>query len=209
MIKLENKMLAVIMIGGQSKRLGGGIKSFIEFNEKKIFDRILEKTRLQIDKIIINCNSKETNLKKYKIPIIKDIKIGYVGPLAGIHSAMNWINTNNPQIEWLVTLPGDTPFIPDDLIYNFKKKISPKSKIILAQSQNRTHPIIGAWHMSLFKSLDKKLDEGVRKIMSWANLHPIEYINYPIKNFDPFFNINTIEDINIAKEIEKKIIEKN
>ena len=55
-MKLENKMLAVIMIGGQSKRLGGGIKSFIEFNEKKIFDRIFEKTRLQIDQIIINCN---------------------------------------------------------------------------------------------------------------------------------------------------------
>lgn len=208
-MKLENKMLAVIMIGGQSKRLGGGIKSFIEFNERKIFDRIFEKTRLQIDQIIINCNSEEVKLNEYKIPIIKDLKIGYAGPLAGIHSAMNWINTNKPQIEWLVTIPGDTPFIPDDLIDNFKKKISPKSKIILAQSQNRTHPIIGVWHTSLFKSLDIKLDEGVRKIMSWASLHPIEYINYPIKKFDPFFNINTIEDINTAIEIEKIIIEKN
>ena len=208
MTDLDNKILALIMIGGQSRRMGGGIKSFIEFNHKNLFDRILERTKPQIKRIIINCNSEEKKLIKYGIPIIKDLKKGYLGPLAGIHSAMNWIKNHEPDTEWLITLPGDTPFIPKDLISRFKKKLSSKSKIILAKSNKKIHPVIGAWHISLFNSLDSHLDIGVRKIMYWANMHPIDYINFPIENYEPFFNINTKEDLDEAVIIEKKIIEK-
>ena len=208
MLKINQNMIAVIMIGGQSTRMGGGIKSFIEFNNKNIFDRILERTKPQLNKIIINCNSPEVKLKKYNITIIKDLVDGYLGPLAGIHAAMKWININEPKIKWLVTLPGDTPFIPNDLISRFNEKISSKLKIVLAQSDNKTHPTIGAWHTSLFDSLDEQLNKGMRKILSWAELHSIDFINYPIINFDPFFNINTKQDLNMAIKIEKKFIEK-
>lgn len=204
MINLNEKIFALIMIGGKSTRVGGGIKSFIEFNNKNIFDRILEKTKPQIKNILINCNTEEMKLKKYNLPIIKDIKQGYLGPLAGIHSAMSWLQNNQPQVQWIITLPGDTPFIPRDLITQFKKKISPNLKIILAKSNNKIHPIIGAWHISLLKSLDKNIDEGTRKIMSWAKLHPIDYVSFDATDYDPFFNINTKEDIYIAEEIEKK-----
>ena len=206
MTKIDSKILALLMIGGQSKRMGGGIKSFIEFNNKTLIDRILDRIKPQIKNIIINCNDENKKLINYKIPIIKDLKKGYLGPLAGIHSAMNWIINNEPQIEWLVTLPGDTPFIPHNLISCFQKKISLESKIILAQSNNKTHPIIGAWHISLLSSLDSQLDKGVRKIMSWAQLHQIDYINYSVKNYDPFFNINRKEDIKVAIEIERNFL---
>ena len=204
MSDLENKMIALIMIGGQSRRMGGGIKSFIEFNNKSIFDRILERTKPQIKKIIVNCNAEETSLKKYQLPIIKDIKKGYLGPLAGIHSAMDFIRKNDDKVEWLVTLPGDTPFIPDNFINKIKDRISSKSKIILVKSNYKIHPIIGAWHLSLFKDLNMHLDLGIRKILSWANLHPIDFITFSDDIYDPFFNINTKEDINEAIKIEKE-----
>ena len=209
MKKIDEEILLLIMIGGQSKRMGGGIKSFIKINNKNIFDRILDKTKPQINKIVINCNEKEDKLFRYDFPIIKDLKKGYLGPLAGIHSAFNWINKNEPQIKWLITIPGDTPFIPKNLIHDFKKKISSKSKIILAQSNYKTHPIIGAWHVSLSDSLNFNLEKGIRKIMSWAQLHPIEFINYSIEKYDPFFNINTIDDIHKANKIEEDFLEKN
>jgi len=203
---LNNKMIALIMIGGKSTRMGGGIKSFIQFNNKNIFDRVLERVKPQIKKIIINCNTEELILNKYKLPIIKDLKKNYLGPLAGIHSAMDWINRNESGIEWLITLPGDTPFIPHDLISRFKEKISSKSKIILAKSEDKIQPIIGAWHISLFENLVSQLDLGVRKILSWAHLHPLDFINYSFDKYDLFFNINTKEDISIAEKIEKKIL---
>ena len=205
---MKNNIMALIMIGGQSKRMGGGIKSLLKFNKKRIFDRILEKLTPQIEKIIINCNLGEEKLKNYQLPIIKDLKDGYLGPLAGIHSAMNWAFNNDPEVEWLITLPGDTPFIPDDIIYKFQKKISKNIKIILAQSNNKTHPIIGAWHLSLFRSLDKHLDLGTRKILSWAELYPIEFINYNYELYDPFFNINTKDDLKKATNIEREFFKK-
>tara|TARA_B110000116_G_C16791045_1_gene563800 strand:+ start:464 stop:1096 length:633 start_codon:yes stop_codon:yes gene_type:complete len=206
MSDLDTKMLALIMIGGKSTRMGGGIKSFIKFNNKNILDRIIERIEPQIKKMIINCNSKEEKLEKYQIPIIQDVKKGYLGPLAGIHSAMNWVSINEPQIEWLITIPGDTPFFPKNLVSCFKKKISSKSKIILARSNKKTHPIIGAWNLCLFSSLNNDIDEGVRKILSWAELHHIEYIDYQIKKYDPFFNINRKKDILEAAKIENNYL---
>ena len=97
MNSLKTKFTLLILIGGQSKRMGGGIKSFMLFNNKKIFDRILEKIEPQIDKIIINFNEKEEILNKYKLPIIKDFKIGYLGPLAGIHAGLTWLKENDPN----------------------------------------------------------------------------------------------------------------
>ena len=196
------------MIGGQSRRMGGGIKSFIKFNNKNIFDRILERVKSQTNKIVINCNTEEKNLNKYKLPIIKDIKTGYLGPLAGIHSAMDWIKKNDNDTDWLITIPGDTPFIPNDLIFEIDKKITSKSKIILAKSNNKIHPVIGAWNLNLYDDLDKHLENGVRKILSWANLHHINFVNFSDHFYDPFFNINTKEDIIIAQEIEKKFSKK-
>ncbi|MDC0226560.1 molybdenum cofactor guanylyltransferase [Alphaproteobacteria bacterium] len=199
----NNKIAAIIMLGGRSRRMGGGIKSLIKFNSESILDKILIRIKPQINKILINCNHKDSNLKKYNLPIIMDLKKGFLGPLAGIHATMYWIIKNEPQVEWIITLPGDTPFIPMNLISKFEKKIYSNSKIILAKSENKIHPIIGAWHKSLFDSLDSHLNKGTRKILSWAELHKLEFINYKCKEYDPFFNINTKEDLKIASKIEK------
>ena len=191
------------MIGGQSRRMGGGIKSFEVFNNKSILQRILDRVKPQIKKILINSNIDDERLLKYKYKIIKDLKPGYMGPLAGIHSGMNWVLNNEPKIEWLITLPGDTPFIPEDLISRLNNKMTSHSKIILVQSNYKTHPIIGAWHISLFDSLNYQLDNGIRKILSWAELHDTNFVNFPFKKYDPFFNINTRKDMEMASGIEK------
>ena len=204
MHKLYSEIAVIIMIGGKSSRLGGGIKSLIKINNKKIFDIILERIQPQIDKIIVNSNIQDTEISKYKFPIIKDVKQGYLGPLAGIHAGMQWLNKNKPEVDWLLTLPGDTPFIPLNLVSCFEEKINQDSKIILAKSNDKIHPIIGAWHTSLLTSLNKHLESGTRKILEWAENHPLEFLEFNEKNYDPFFNINTQIDINKAEDIEKK-----
>ena len=206
MHKLYSEIAVVIMIGGKSSRLGGGIKSLIKINNKKIFDIILERIQPQIDKIIINSNIEDTEISKYKFPIIKDVKQGYLGPLAGIHAGMQWLNKNKPKVDWLLTLPGDTPFIPLNLVSCFEEKINQDSKIILAKSNDKIHPIIGAWHTSLLTSLNEHLESGTRKILEWAENHPVDFLEFNEKNYDPFFNINTQIDINKAEDIEKRFI---
>ena len=203
MIDCNNDLCAVILTGGRSSRMGGGIKSLIKFNNKYIFDRIFENLQTQVDKIIINSNDSENLFVKYNVEVIKDSLEGYLGPLAGLHATLEWLNKNAPYINWLVTVPGDTPFIPINLVKKLLDKVKNSNhKIVLAQSNGKTHPIIGIWHSNLFESLKNSLNSGNRKIMDWASQHSLEYVEFANSKYDPFFNINYIEDLIEAKEIE-------
>ena len=73
---------------------------------------------------------------------------------------------------------------------------------MLAQSNKKTHPIIGVWHSSLFENLKKDLNSGTRKIIDWASQHPLGYVEFTSYKYDPFFNINYEKDIIEAQEIE-------
>ena len=199
----RNNVCAVILTGGQSSRMGGGIKTLKKFNNKLIFDRIFENLQNQVQKIIINSNDLENLFANYNVQVIKDSIEGFLGPLAGIHAALEWVNINEPHINWLITVPGDTPFIPNNLVKKLLIKTKKgKHKIVLAKSNKKTHPIIGVWHLSLYKSLKNDLNSGVRKILDWASKHPLGYAEFINSKYDPFFNINYEEDINEAQEIE-------
>ena len=206
MNNLDDRLLTLIMIGGKSRRMGGGIKSLMSFNNENIFDKIIKRLKPQTNNIIVNCNEHDVNLMKYNLTIIEDKKKGYLGPLAGIHSAMDWIKKYKPEIKWLITIPGDTPFIPNDLIDRFKRKLNSETKIILVKYKNVIYPTIGAWNVDLLENLDQKLNQGTRKIMAWAELHSIEFVEFSNDKYDPFFNINTLDDLNEAKDIEINFI---
>ena len=203
MINYNNELCAVILTGGRSSRMGGGIKSLKKFNNKYIFDRIFENLQTQVDKVIINSNDSENLFVKYKVEVIKDSLGGFLGPLAGIHASFEWLNKNAPYINWLVTVPGDTPFIPKNLVKKLLNKVkNTNHKIVLAQSNGKTHPIIGIWHSNLFESLKNSLNSGNRKIMNWASQNSLGYEEFTNSKYDPFFNINCKEDLIEAKEIE-------
>ena len=203
MINYNNDLCAVILTGGRSSRMGGGIKSLKKFNNKYIFDRIFENLQTQVDKVIINSNDSKNLFVKYNVEVIKDSLEGLLGPLAGIHATLEWLNEKAPYINWLVTVPGDTPFIPKNLVKKLLDKIKNSNhKIVLAQSNGKTHPIIGIWHSNLLESLKHSLNSGNRKIMNWASQHSLEYVEFANSKYDPFFNINCNEDLLEAKEIE-------
>ena len=207
MIDSSNDICAVILTGGQSSRMGGGIKSLKKFNNKLIFDRIFENLQSQVQKIIINSNDLEDLFANYNVEVIKDSIGDFLGPLAGIHAALEWLNIKEPHINWLITVPGDTPFIPNDLVKKLLDKAkNSRHKIVLAQSNEKTHPIIGVWHSSLYESLKNDLNSGVRKILDWASKHPMGYADFTNSKYDPFFNINYEEDMIQAQEIENNYI---
>ena len=195
------------MTGGKSSRMGGGIKTLMQFNKKIIFERILENLQNQINNIIINNNEMSYQFKKYNLPVIEDKIKGYLGPLAGIHASLEWVTKNLKNIEWIVSIPGDTPFIPDNLVEKlYNKAENYKKNIIIAKSNEKIHPIVGIWNVSLLQKLEKAILEGERKIIIWAKKNQLDYQEFINDRYDPFFNINYNEDIEIAKKIETKFI---
>jgi molybdopterin-guanine dinucleotide biosynthesis protein A, proteobacterial len=203
----KKKICAVIMTGGKSSRMGGGIKTLMQFNKKIIFERILESLQNQINNIIINNNDMSYQFKKYNLPIIEDKIKGYLGPLAGIHASLVWVSKNLKNIEWIVSVPGDTPFIPDNLVEKlYNKAESYKKNIIIAKSNEKIHPIVGIWNVNLLQKLEKAILEGERKIIIWAKKNQLDYQEFINDRYDPFFNINYNADIDTAKKIEAKFI---
>ena len=112
-----------------------------------------------------------------------------------------------PKVDWLISIPGDTPFIPNDLINRLYLKAKKNNKqIILAKSNSNIHPVIGIWNINLLESLECNLLSGERKIIIWAKNHELDFEEFFEENYDPFFNINYEEDIIKAQEIENNYI---
>ena len=108
---------------------------------------------------------------------------------------------------WIVTYACDAPFFPDDLVKQFlciaKKE---KVDIVIAKSNRRKHPVFGLWSIKLLNSLEKYLlKEKNKKIDIWVKKNKYKVLNFPYKKIDPFFNINTFNDLEIAKDYFSKI----
>jgi len=200
----KSKTLIVILAGGQSRRFGGGYKTLYKFNNISLLNRILKNFKELEIEIVLNINSNENEFSKTGLSLIKDEIENFQGPLSGIHSTMKWSLKNIKNVEWIFTAPSDTPFLYAGLVNNFlNTKYKKSTKIILAQSSYKIHPVIGLWHISLLKSLEEFLQKKSRKIMNWVNEQNYELINFENKNY--FFNINSKSDLVEAIKIEKSL----
>ena len=89
-------------------------------------------------------------------------------------------------------------------IKDFIKNINfNESDLFFIKSNNTRHNIFGLWSIKLLDRLEKDLNDGERKVELWANNVGVKIINMEFPNNDPFFNINTKEDLEKAKEILK------
>ena len=200
----KSKTIIVILAGGQSRRFGGGYKTLYKFNRISILDRIIHNFKKLKMEIVLNVNSNEDQFLKTGLHLIKDELENFQGPLAGIYSSMKWVLENRKNIEWIFTSPSDTPFLNKNLVNKFlSTDYNNKTKIVIAKSSNKTHPVIGFWHISLIKSLEEFLAKENRKIMHWVEGQNYEILNFENKN--NFFNINTKADLEEAIKIEESL----
>jgi len=202
----EDNILAAILAGGQSKRMGKD-KLFLEFNNKKLIEHTIDKVKKYLKKIIIITNQDNEFFYKNNITTVKDCIEGQLGPLVGILTAMKWAKENLSKCSWIATFPCDTPFFPESIIKNFIEESEKKESLILcASSHGRKHNIFGLWSLDLYDKLkDDLINKKVRKVQDWTEKNKIKNLEFKFKDYDPFFNINTEEDLEFAKKLSKKI----
>ena len=195
-----NKILGVVLAGGKSQRFGQD-KSQVKLKDKILIDYILSEIIDEFNETLIVTNKTINFMESEKITIIKDFKEG-LGPLGGVLSAMKWIKKNNKKYNWISTFPSDTPFFTKKELKNFYKSIQiEKNKLFFIKNNKTRHNIFGLWSLELMDQLESDLLKGERKVEFWANSIGVSTINVECQNFDPFFNINTKEDLEKAKEI--------
>jgi len=202
----EDNILGAILAGGQSKRMGKD-KLFLEFNNKKLIEHTIDKVKKYLKKVIIITNQDNEFFSKNNLTTVKDCNEGQLGPLVGILTAMKWAKENLSKCSWIATFPCDTPFFPESIIKRFIEESEKKESLILcASSHGRKHNIFGLWSLDLYDKLkDDLINKKVRKVQDWTEKNKIKNLEFKFKDYDPFFNINTEEDLEFAKKLSKKI----
>ena len=196
----ENNILGVVLAGGKSKRFGQN-KSEVKLGSKTLLEHTLNKIKSKFNKIIIVSN--KDLVKNYTV--IDDCIEGQLGPLVGVLSAMKWIKKNNFSYSWVATFPCDTPFFNISIIDEFKKasKLN-DSYLYFVKTKEKRHNIFGLWSIKLIETLEEDITKNDhRKVEKWADKIGVKTINVSYDNIDPFFNINTKEDLIEAKKILK------
>jgi len=195
-----NNILGVVLAGGKSQRFGQD-KSQVKLKGKILIDYILSEIIDEFNETLIVTNKTINFMESEKITIIKDFKEG-LGPLGGVLSAMKWIKKNDKKYSWISTFPSDTPFFTKKELKNFYKSIKiEKNKLFFIKNNKTRHNIFGLWSLELMDQLESDLLKGERKVEFWANSIGVSTVNVEYQDFDPFFNINTKEDLKKAKEI--------
>ena len=195
----HNNILGAVLAGGKSQRYGED-KSQVMLEGKLLIDYILSEISSEFREILVVSNNKIDFKNSEKISIIEDFKKG-LGPLGGVLSAMKWVKENNKNYEWVSTFPADTPFFKKEILQKFYKEIEiEKSKLFFIKSNMTRHNIFGLWSIDLLDKLEEDLNRGDRKVELWANSVGVKVIDMDFKNIDPFFNINTKQDLEKAKE---------
>ena len=194
----ENNILGVVLAGGKSERFGKD-KSEVILGNKTLLVHTLDKIKSKFNTIIIVSNNE--NYKGYTT--IKDCIDGQLGPLVGVLSAMKWIKKNNYTYKWITTFPCDTPFFNNSLINKFIEASNLYDSLLyFAKSAEKRHNIFGLWSLKLIEDLEKDIvKNNYRKVENWANKIGVKTINISYNEIDPFFNINTKEDLAEAEKI--------
>ena len=195
----HNNILGTVLAGGKSQRFGAD-KSQVKLGNKLLIDYILSEIIDEFNEVLVVSNNQINFESSEKISLIKDFKQG-LGPLGGVLTAMKWIKDKNKNYQWISTFPADTPFFKNEILKDFLKSINQDDgKLFFIKSNNTRHNIFGLWSVDLMDRLEKDLDKGERKVEVWANSIGVKNINMNFDNEDPFFNINTKEDLEKAME---------
>ncbi|HTK12280.1 MAG TPA: molybdenum cofactor guanylyltransferase MobA [Xanthobacteraceae bacterium] len=195
--------LAVVLAGGLARRMGGGDKALIAIGGQTILARALARLAPQVDATIINANGDATRFAATGLPVIADSVPDFAGPLAGILAGLDWTAAHRPDIAWIVTVPGDCPFLPKDLVARLHRARDESSQALAcAKSGDWRHPVVGLWPVALREDLRQALtQENLRKIEVWTARHGVALAEWPTAPYDPFFNVNTPEDAARAETI--------
>jgi molybdopterin-guanine dinucleotide biosynthesis protein A len=193
----------LILAGGQARRMGGADKAFLKLGGETLIERAIERARPQTGGLIINASGDLKRFAPLGCEVIADRIGGFLGPLAGILSGFEWMRANRSDALWLASFACDCPFFPADMVMKLIAEAEKHSvQIAFAASGERHHPVFAVWNASLPVTSESVLQgQGLRKMDDFVAGFPSTRVVFPSAPVDPFFNINTPDDLARAETL--------
>ncbi|WP_170391810.1 molybdenum cofactor guanylyltransferase MobA [Ruegeria arenilitoris] len=209
-----SRPLGVILAGGLATRMGGGDKGLLQLGGQSLLAHVIDRLAPQVAGLALNANGDPERFADLGLPVLTDSIAGYAGPLAGVLAGLDW--AAGQGADCIVTAAADTPFFPRDLVDRLTRAAQGQAHPLALATTPRTghealksgggrrvnrHPTFGLWPVALRDDLRAALTDGLRKVVLWTDRHDGREALFPADPFDPFFNVNTPEDLIRAQHL--------
>ena len=181
--------------------MGGGDKGLLEVGGRPLLAHVIERLSPQVATLALNANGDPARFARFGLPVIADAGAGRDGPLAGVLAGMDWAAEQG--FDLIATAAADTPFFPEGLVHGlWLGMVSEKLPLARAETPRPgggfdRHPTFGLWSVALREDLRAALAAGTRKVDAWTDPHGVARVVFD--GDDPFFNVNTPEDLARAR----------
>ena len=196
----EPVTVGLILAGGRSRRMGGADKCFADLGGRPLIAHAIERAQHQVSALVIGAGGDPARFGAFELPVIADAIGDSAGPLAGILAGLEWAAEQGSGR--LATFAADVPFFPLDLVARLGGEAAAiKGAVAIAASGGRSHPVFGLWPVELAGDLRDYLESGGRRsVLVYLDGHDIAEVDFPAQPTDPFFNINTPDDLAAAEQ---------
>jgi molybdenum cofactor guanylyltransferase len=193
------KVLGAIIAGGESSRMGAE-KAFVTLDGVSLIARVMSRIRFQVEETVVNAHGDLARFDYLQVPILRDA-LPTGTPLAGLHAALAYAKRHD--FDAVLSVGSDQPFLPLDLVEKLEEA-GRSTGAAVGISGGQTHYLTGLWSAALAPELEAQINKGMRRVQDFVAhvaTEKVEWLTFP---HDPFFNINTPEDLARAEEIVKR-----
>lgn len=184
----------LILAGGEGRRIGGQKPTRL-LNGRSLIELAIQKAESYGANIALQLSHKgQLDLDRYpQIIDTPDID----GPLGGIASGLKFMQAQG--YERMLTLPCDSPFLPDDLLTRLSDNITGSKKVAVAFSAENLYPVCALWNICHLPQIEENAKQQKLSLKGAAKDCGMIKVEWETSPIDPFFNINTIEDLKTAE----------
>lgn len=189
---MQETIAAVILAGGQGRRLGGADKALLPLAGRPLLAHVLGRLAPQAKHILLSANGDPARFAPFGLPVVADT-VPDRGPLGGIAAAAAECRRRWPAVSFLATVPVDMPLLPSDLIETLAETAT-ATRAAVASAGGRTHWAAALWPLDAALALAERMERGgLRRLQDGLEAAGCQLV--PFAAADAFANVNREEDL--------------
>jgi len=193
LLQIDN-CTAVILTGGESKRMGAD-KASVVLSGESLLEHVLAQLEPLFSDMLISVREKRSDIA---YPQIVDGS-KQRGPMVGIKSALEVVKT-----DWVFVIACDMPFISTGLIQHLAGLRSPHDAVV-PFAFDRPQPLFGFYNKTCLPLMEARMKQGQRSMIRLLDdLDTFLLSEQQVKAMDPelksLLSLDTMEDV---KEVER------
>ncbi len=189
--------IAAIIAGGEGARLNRGTKPMVQLHGLPIIAHVINALTPQVSEIVLGLREPSDWADQFALPTITDTHRD-IGPIASVAAILSALRSTSAVV---LTVSADSPFLPDDLTVRLQHALQPDIDIAVAVSGGQRHHLVALWRTAIAPEVEKAIENGVQSIHKLQNQFRVAEVTWPHTPTDPFFNINTPDDLTQAEAI--------